>query len=259
MKAEILKTLEKYKITPESLGRRSLGIELEKVTENVVIAPFYKAETFEAQCDAKVELLFEKYYKVYNVSKNGKSFIFINSNMGAGNIAEMVCTLACTKCKNIYFIGSAGSIDKNINIGEVVLPEMSIIGDGTCRYFADGKDVFGEETQPNKKLLESVKQTLNEMEIDFKLTKNFSVDTLSGQYLIMDKIKSMGANTLEMETSALFYISKIMGLEAVAIHNISDSSVKEKSLYEGRSSDERELKRFTQRVTIPKIIGKILL
>ena len=57
---------------------------------------------------------FEKYYKTYKVSKNGKEFIFINSNMGAGNIAEIICTLADTVCKNIYFIGSAGSIDLNL-------------------------------------------------------------------------------------------------------------------------------------------------
>lgn len=258
-KNEILKTLEKFNIDEAARFKRNLGIAPEMMTENVVIAPFYKAETFADVVGAKVELLFEKYYKTYKVSKNGKEFIFVNSNMGSGNIAEIMCTLAGTKCKNVYFIGSAGSIDKDIKIGEIVLPEKSIIGDGTCRYFAETKDVFGEETKPSNELLNQVKQTLLKMEIGFKATKNFSVDTLSGQFLIMDHIFKTGSNTLEMETSALFFLAKLLDLNAVAIHNISDNSIISKSLFAGRDENEREAKRFTQRVTIPKILAEILL
>lgn len=258
-KDEVLKKFQEFQISKESRFKRNLGISADVVTENVVIAPFYKAETFADVCGAKVELLFEKYYKAYKISKNGKEFIFINSNMGAGNIAEIICTLVDTACKNVYFIGSAGSIDLNLKIGDIVLPEKSVIGDGTCRYFAETKDVFGSETEPNQDLLESLKQTLSKMEIDFKTTKNFSVDTLSGQFMIMDYVFKTGANTLEMETSALFFVSQILGLNAVAIHNISDNSIISKSLYSGRNDAEREAKRFTQRVTIPKILAEILL
>lgn len=258
-KNEILNKLQEFNIDEAARFKRNLGITADMLTENVVIAPFYKAETFADVCGAKVELLFEKYYKTYRVSKNGKEFIFVNSNMGSGNIAEIMCTLAGTNCKNVYFIGSAGSIDLNLKIGDIVLPEKSVIGDGTCRYFAETKDVFGNETEPNAELLNSLKQTLSKMNIGFKTTKNFSVDTLSGQFLIMDHIFKTGANTLEMETSALFFISKLLDLKAVAIHNISDNSIINKSLFSGRNESEREAKRFTQRVTIPKILAEILL
>ena len=258
-KDEFLKRLKSFQIDKDALFKRNIGTSADMLTENVVIAPFYKAETFADVVGAKVELLFEKYYKTYKVSKNGKEFIFINSNMGAGNIAEIICTLADTVCKNIYFIGSAGSIDLNLKIGDIVLPEKSVIGDGTCRYFADTEDVFGTETEPNSELLEVVKQTLSKMNIDFKTTKNFAVDTLSGQFMIMDYILKTKANTLEMETSACFFVSKLLGLNAVAIHNISDNSIISKSLYSGRNENEREAKRFTQRVTIPKILAEILL
>ncbi len=258
-KSEILNKLQEFNIDESARFKRNIGITADMLTENVVIAPFYKAETFADVCGAKVELLFEKYYKTYRVSKNDKEFIFVNSNMGSGNIAEILCTLVNTKCKNIYFIGSAGSIDKDIKIGEIVLPEKSIIGDGTCRYFAETEDVFGKETKPDGELLKKVKQTLSKMNIDFKHTQNFSVDTLSGQFLIMDHIFKTGSNTLEMETSALFFIANLLDLKAVAIHNISDNSIISKSLFAGRNDAEREAKRFTQRVTIPKILAEILL
>lgn len=258
-KNEILKKLQEFNIDETARFKRNLGITPDMLTENVVIAPFYKAETFAEVCGAKVELLFEKYYKTYKISKNGKEFIFINSNMGSGNIAEIMCTLADTVCKNVYFIGSAGSIDKEIKIGEIVIPETSIIGDGTCRYFAETEDVFGKATKPNDELFEEVKQTLSKLNIGFKQTQNFSVDTITGQFLIMNHIFKTGSNTLEMETSALFFLANLLGLKAVAIHNISDNSVASKSLFAGRNETERESKRFTQRVTIPKILSEILL
>lgn len=255
----MLKNLEKFGIDKFALCRRNLGVEPNEITENVVIAPFYKAESFADVCDANVEKLFEKYYKTYKISKNGKSFIYINSNMGAGNIAEIVSALSVTNCKNIYFIGSAGSVVENINIGELALPSGSIIGDGTCRYFNDGIENFLEVSKPDTKLFENVKIVLKKLKLKFHITQNFSVDTIVGQYLIMDKILETKANTLEMETSALFYIAKKLGLKAVAIHNISDSSIKNKSLFAGRIDKEMEMKKYTQNIIIPQILAEILL
>ena len=60
-KDEFLKRLKSFQIDKDALYKRNIGISADMLTENVVIAPFYKAETFADVVGAKVELLFEKY------------------------------------------------------------------------------------------------------------------------------------------------------------------------------------------------------
>ena len=47
---------------------------------------------------------------------------------------DFILSLGVTKCKNIVFLGSAGSLDESIKIGEIVIPKYSICGDGASRY-----------------------------------------------------------------------------------------------------------------------------
>ncbi len=62
-----------------------------------------------------------------------------------------------------------------------------------------------------------------------------------------------------METSALYYISKLLNFNSIAIHNISDCTLKNKSLYLGRTNQDKIRKKQTQELTIPKILFKLLL
>ena len=69
--------------------------------------------------------------------------------MGASNVIDIVLAFGCTPCKNIIFIGSVGTLDTHIGIGDIVIPEYSICGDGVCRYLTNKKitenDSFGKK------------------------------------------------------------------------------------------------------------------
>ena len=80
---------------------------------------------------------------------------------------DVVLGLGVTECENIIFVGSVGSLDDNIGIGDIVIPEYSICGDGASRYVACDKlsdsDVFGTKVSPNKKLFENVCKHTNDV------------------------------------------------------------------------------------------------
>lgn len=105
-------------------------------------------------------------------------------------------------------------MSSDISIGDIVIPDYSVCGDGASRYIAshslESCDVFGEKVYPNLSLSDKVKEIT-----DHVCTQNgvkwhngitFSIDTIFAQFLHIDKIISSGCNTIEMETAAAFRV-----------------------------------------------------
>ena len=61
---------------------------------------------------------------------------YIKTGIGAPVFMDALLALGVTKCKNIIFVGSVGSLDEDIGIGDIVIPQYSICGDGASRYIA---------------------------------------------------------------------------------------------------------------------------
>ena len=61
-----------------------------------------------------------------------------------------------------------------------------------------------------------------------------------------------------METSVLFRASEITGIKATSIFAVSDNTVRNKSLYSGRSIKDKEAKGFSIYHVTPEIVMEIL-
>ena len=226
----------------------------EQILENVVIAPCWKSSIFK-DYSQKIEQFGEKVFNVY-----GKDFEFsfleIN-NMGASSILECVLPLGLTKCKRIIFIGSVGSLDENINIGDLVVPTCSYNGVGACRFLNKNlEDDFETKTYPNKELTNQIISVLSK---DFKQHKihqtvNYSVDTMFAQFLHIQHFIDLGCQTIEMETSSLFKCGELANIQTSALLCVSDNTLRNKSLYSGRNEEERKLRREVRNKIIPQII-----
>ena len=144
---DLLNSHLKYGTTEQDI---IINREYEKILENVVIAPWWEHTMFD-NMNFEVEKINSKIYNFY--SKN-LSFSFIElKRIGAPAIMDNILSLGVTKCKNIVFLGSAGSLDKSITIGDIVVPEYSICGDGASRYLNDNlEDEFLKKQYPTKSL-----------------------------------------------------------------------------------------------------------
>lgn len=76
---------------------------------------------------------------------------------------DALLSLGITPCKRVLFIGSVGALSSEIGIGDIVIPEFSICGDGASRYIASdslkNSDVFGKKTFPDSDLLKIVQNS----------------------------------------------------------------------------------------------------
>lgn len=63
-------------------------------------------------------------------------------------VLGILSLLGISKCKRIIFISSVGALDTEIGIGDIVIPEYSVSGDGASRYIASRCRCFWRKSFP---------------------------------------------------------------------------------------------------------------
>lgn len=227
-----------------------------RILENVVIAPWWKHDIFN-NINFKVEQVSEK---VFNFYGDEISFSFIElKRIGAPSVMDFVLSLGVTNCKNLIFLGSAGSLDKNIKIGDIIVPEYSICGDGASRYLNDNfEDEFLKKKYPTEEFTKKLLDILNEKNIKHHFVPNYSIDTIFAQFYHIDKILELGAKTIEMETANLFKCNELLNINVTALFCVSDNTLQNKSLYSGRTEEDEEYRHRVRYEIIPEIIIELI-
>jgi len=254
--------IKKYGATNEDICIHGIGVSPEKVNKNVIIAPWWEPSTFSEFSGA--DYLSSSDYaeiKVWNINANDVPITYIKTGIGAPVLMDSLLSLGVTDCKKVIFIGSVGALDSKIEIGDIVVPEYSICGDGASRYIASRDlqdDVFAEKTYPNLSFLEKTKtvteRICRENNVKWHMGRTFSIDTIFAQFAHIESILNMNCNVIEMETAAAFRAAKLMEIPITAIFSVSDNTITNKSLVSGRTEEEMEYRKFVRREIFPKII-----
>jgi purine-nucleoside phosphorylase len=257
----ILNGNRQFGTKPINICRSSFNCGPDAIQRDVIIAPAWKPELFNDFVD-DISQITDGIFKLWNLTIKNKKVTYLLTGIGAPNVMEAVLALGCTSCKNIIFIGSVGGLDENLKIGEIIVPEYSICGDGACRYLTNKKvkenDCFGEKYYPNKELYNIIVNKTDEItksnNVNWHVGKNFSIDTVIAQFVHIDEIIAMGCNCIEMETAVLFKSAQICNIKAGAIFSISDNTIIKKSLLSGRTNEEMEYRRYVRKDILTKIV-----
>ena len=261
----ILDGMKRFGSTERDICVSGLGIEPEQVNENVIIAPWWEHKSLHGL--GKVKYLSASDFsaiKVWDITAGKTKITYIKTGIGAPVLIDALLSLGVTRCKKIIFIGSVGSLDPEIGIGDIVIPEYSVCGDGASRYIASddlkSDDCWGEKVYPNNDLFDTVKgitkAICDENGVKWHIGKNYSIDTVIAQFTHIDEIIDMGCNVIEMETAAAFRAAKIMDIPIAAVFSVSDNTVTKKSLISGRTKTDNDYRRKVKKKLIPKIILK---
>ncbi len=265
---DLIAGIESYGSQKEFIFENVLGVKTSQIKETVVIAPSWELSYFIKARKTKLissnNTLFSS-YKVWDVEINKKSFTYIKTGFSATLLMDAVLALGMTECKKIIFIGSAGGLNEKFDIGDLVIPNCSITGDGASRYIASknfSNDVLGEEVFPDIDLLSQAincsKELQSKYKFNFHKEKNFSTDTIFAQYMHLEKIMELGCNVIEMECAAAFRAAKLINIPIVALFSISDNTIKDKSLLSGRDVENKSYRRLVKNTIIPEIILNML-
>ena len=251
--------LQRYNITPEDIVKLYLRCDSDAIKPKAIVTPNWQANIFEKHASS-ITTVSEG--TVYEIGYHGQVITLIRSGIGAPQTGDFVLALACTPCISIIFTGSVGGLDPSMNIGDLVLSEKSICGDGFSRYLGaevKTQDCFLQVVEPDSKLTNLVKNIALEIcqreSISFHCGTVFSTDSIIAQFFRLDYlVRNFNCIGIEMETSSVFKAAKLVGIRASALLQVSDVIPANKTLFSGWTREDKEQRNFIRETILTKAI-----
>lgn len=254
----LIESHKKYGASPKDWAQHEF--QTTQIQSCVIIAPRYSPKLF-APYVKKITKISEGRFPVYEIAtKQGHKISFIRVGIGACNTMDAVLALAGTPCEKIVFIGAVGSLSKDADIGDIIVPSKSVSGCGADLYLTAGSFLksnsigksYASDSESSEKLRRIVLTTKNSPKIVDK--KVFSIDTVIGEYPYLSEMKGLGCDAVEMETATLFHATKVIGRKAVALLYVVDCTLEGQSLYYGRTEASEKRKLKTKKEIIPQVV-----
>ena len=159
---------------------------------------------------------------------NGKPILVCSTGMGGPSVSIGMEELARIGIKKFIRVGTTGSIQEHIKLGEVVINNAAVRLDGASRHYAPIEFPAVASLELTNALVEAAA----EVEVPYHVGISISSDTFwPGQERYdsftgyvpralrgsLQEWQALGASNYEMETATLFVVAQSMGLAAGSI------------------------------------------
>lgn len=139
---------------------------------------------------------------------------FLDGGRGAPQACDTVETLAALGVKKILAVGMFGAFDRRIRAGEIITPEKAYVEEGTSLHYYESI----EYAEPDSRSL-----ALAAAQLEIQTYPIVSTDAIYRQTFYKERLwREKGAVGVDMETSAVFSVSRYLGLRSAAILMASD-------------------------------------
>lgn len=152
------------------------------------------------------------------VSEDGSRFI-AGPALGAPAATLVLEKLIVLGAKKIVLMGWCGGIDPSYGIGDIVVPKLGVIGEGTSQYYTDA-----DVSMPSAALSESLMRSLQSTFPNLKSGTLWSTDApyRESRSYLQQLHSNFGVVGVDMEFSALCSVATFREVEFGAVMAVSD-------------------------------------
>ncbi|MFH2012794.1 MAG: nucleoside phosphorylase [Pseudomonadota bacterium] len=157
--------------------------------------------------------------KCYNLNIDGNQFSIAGPAMGAPIAVILMERLIVMGARNIIAIGSCGSLNEDIHIGDYIIPSEAIVEEGTSQHYPVDESI----PKASKKILNYLEECCLSDNLNFNIGKVWTTDALYRETI--NKITTYQKENVlgvEMEMSALFTVGTFRGIEVGGLLVVSD-------------------------------------
>ena len=154
--------------------------------------------------------------------KETKNEIAVIGGFGVGSpVASIILEeLIAFGVSEFISLGTAGTLQSAIKIGDLVLCDRAIRDEGTSHHYLPP----GKYSYPSKVLTERLAQALNIQGAPYHIGPSWTTDAIYRETVAEAKFyQSEGVATVEMEAAALFAVAEFRKISLAAAFTISDS------------------------------------
>lgn len=142
------------------------------------------------------------------------------TGIGAPAAVVLVEELIALGIKRIVTLGTAGALHDNLHAGDVVLCTEAFVDEGTSAHYIPGVSTG----TPSLVLLSDVEAWLQLKNINLFRRKAWTTDAPYRETRQkLDKFLSLGADVVEMESSALYTVAVFRKIDLLSVFVIGDS------------------------------------
>jgi len=194
-------------------------LQLEKINAKYAIMPGdpKRIDVIKAFLDNPIELNYNREYRSVEGTYKGIYILAISTGMGGSSTSIAVEELHNLGVHTMVRVGSAGALQKGINIGDMILAEGAIRDDGASKTYVDS--IY--PACPNHELLEKMIESCKEMNIPYHTGVIQSHETFYHDNNAQEEIKwsNLGVLGSDFESAALFTVGRIRGCRCASILN----------------------------------------
>ena len=157
--------------------------------------------------------------RLYTSSTHHPHHCLAGPLVGAPYAVMIAETLIAWGSRTLIFFGWCGALCKPVEIGDVVLPTLALIDEGTSRHYLPGFD----SSAPSAALIQKLAEGCAAEDIAFHQGPVWSTDAPFRE--TQEKVlgyQQQGALAVEMECSAIFTVGAFRSAEVAALLVVSD-------------------------------------
>jgi len=161
-------------------------------------------------------------YTMYTGLYQGIKITAINGGRFSTDTAITAEVMCNSGIENIIRIGTCGALDENIKVGDLVIAEKVLRGDGVTPYYVD-KDF---QTLADKKIADTLSHVAADMGVNVHRGTVWTTDALLRETRdIVEAKRKEGAIAVDMVSSALLTIAQLNNVKAGSILAVSDNVI----------------------------------
>jgi len=161
-------------------------------------------------------------YTMYTGTYQGMKLTAINGGRFSTDTSittEVICNAGI---KNVIRIGTCGALDENIKVGDLVVVDKVIRGDGVTPYYVDKNF----ETIADKKITDTLYEVAKGMGLNVHRGTTWTTDALLRETReIVEAKRKEGAMVVDMVSSTLLTIAQVYNVAAASILAVSDNVI----------------------------------
>jgi uridine phosphorylase len=161
-------------------------------------------------------------YTMYTGTSRGIKVTAMNGGRFSADTSITTEVMCNAGIQNIIRIGTCGALDANIRIGDLVVVDRVIRGDGVTPYYVESDF----QTAAENKISDILYNVAKDMGVNIHRGITWTTDALLRETRkIVEEKRKEGAIAVDMVSSTLLTISQVYNVKAAAILAVSDNVI----------------------------------
>jgi uridine phosphorylase len=158
-------------------------------------------------------------YEMYTGALDGKRVTVGNGGRYAPDTAITTEILCGAGAQALIRVGSCGSLQENVSIGDLVIVTGALRGEGTSRYYV--AENFSTIAHPE--IVDALKKAADSLNVRYHLGWIFTTDALFQETPeLIQQLSEQNLSSIDMVTSTFLTIAQVRGKKAGAVLAVSD-------------------------------------